>query len=79
MKKSMHTEKELNDKFLNGEIIDYEKMDYSGVNSCHCELPLVFKKQKDWKFIFKDGKDALNDNDIYESLLDKLESDIRGN
>ena len=39
------SEKELNDKFLNGEIIDYEKMDYSGVNSCHCELPLVFKKE----------------------------------
>ena len=38
------SEKELNDKFLNGEIIDYEKMDYSNVNSCHVELPLIFKK-----------------------------------
>ena len=43
------SEKELNDKFLKGEIIDYKSMDYSKVNSCHVELPVLFKKQKDYK------------------------------
>ncbi len=43
------SEKELNDKFLNGEIIDYEKLDYKNINSCHVEIPLVFKKELEYE------------------------------
>lgn len=36
--------KELNDRYLNGEIIDFDKIDFSNINSAHCELKLEFKK-----------------------------------
>jgi len=39
------TEKELNDRFLNGEIIDYENMQYENINACHVEIPVLFKKE----------------------------------
>lgn len=35
--------KGLNDKYLNGEIIDYEALDFSNINSAHCELKYEFK------------------------------------
>jgi len=35
--------KELNDKYLNGEIINYERLDFSNINSAHCELEYKFK------------------------------------
>ena len=37
------TEKELNDKFISGNIIDLKSMDFSGVNGPHKEIKYVFK------------------------------------
>jgi hypothetical protein len=37
------SEKELNDKYLNGEIIDLKSMDFSGVNGPHKEIIYKFK------------------------------------
>ena len=36
--------KELNERYLNNEIIDYEKLDFSGINAAHVELNYQFKK-----------------------------------
>ncbi len=36
--------KELNDKYLNNEIIDYKRIDFSDINSAHCELKYKFKE-----------------------------------
>ena len=37
--------KDLNNRFLNGEIIDYDKIDFSAVvNAAHCEINFEFKK-----------------------------------
>ena len=36
--------KELNDKYLNNEIIDYNSIDFSNIIGCHQELELKFKK-----------------------------------
>ena len=35
--------KELNDKYLGGEIIDYDFIDFSNIRGCHQELELKFK------------------------------------
>jgi hypothetical protein len=35
---------ELNKKYLNGEVIDLEKIDFSNIIGCHQELLLPFKK-----------------------------------
>jgi len=37
---------ELNERYLAGERIDWQAMDYSGVNAAHCELPYVFKRKE---------------------------------
>lgn len=36
--------KELNNKYLSGEIIDFDKLDFSGVIGCHQEMEMGFKK-----------------------------------
>jgi hypothetical protein len=36
--------KELNEKYLNGEIIDFDKIDFSNIVGCHQELKFEFKK-----------------------------------
>ena len=36
--------KELNDKYLKEEIVDYDKIDFSIVDGAHCELEFKFKK-----------------------------------
>jgi hypothetical protein len=36
--------KTLNDRYLNGEIIDLENLSFDGIKSCHHELEYVFKK-----------------------------------
>jgi len=38
------TTKELNDKYLNGEVIDFERMDFSSIIGCHQEIEFKFKK-----------------------------------
>jgi len=38
------TEKELNNKFLNGEVIDLISMDFSYINGPHKEIKYIFKK-----------------------------------
>jgi len=37
------TPQELNKKYLSGEVIDFDKIDFSNINSPHCELNLTFK------------------------------------
>ena len=37
------TTKQLNDKYLNNEIVDYEALDFSSIKGCHQELFLKFK------------------------------------
>ena len=45
-------ERILNDKFLKGDIIDYENMDYTLVNSCHCELEVKFKQRENIAYLY---------------------------
>lgn len=37
--------KEMNDRYLAGEVIDFDKLDFSNVRSCHIEIPMEWKKQ----------------------------------
>ena len=37
---------ELNTKYLNDEIIDFEKLDFSNIIGCHQEIPFIFKNNK---------------------------------
>jgi len=37
------TAKELNDKYINGSVIDYEKLDFTSIKSPHQEIKLEFK------------------------------------
>lgn len=36
--------KEMNDKYLNGYVIDFERIDFNEVDAAHCELNYEFKK-----------------------------------
>jgi hypothetical protein len=36
--------KELNEKYLNNEVIDYNSIDFSSIIGCHQELEFKFKK-----------------------------------
>jgi len=38
------SQKDLNDKYLSGQVIDYDRMDFSNVVGCHQELKMEFKK-----------------------------------
>jgi hypothetical protein len=40
------TAEELNDRFIRGERLDFEGMDFSNVRACHQEIPLVWKGQQ---------------------------------
>ena len=42
--KFSYTPEYLNNKYLDGWILDIDKMDFSGVNDCHCEIEFKFKK-----------------------------------
>ena len=35
---------DLNEKYLKGEIIDYDKLNFLNINSAHCEIEYKFKK-----------------------------------
>lgn len=36
--------KELNEKYLNGEVIDYDALSFENIVGCHQEIPMVFKR-----------------------------------
>lgn len=40
------TAEELNTKYLNNEIIDFEKLDFSNIIGAHQEIPFIFKNNK---------------------------------
>jgi hypothetical protein len=40
-----HSAVQLNERFLGGEAIDIDRLDFSRVNAAHCEIPLLFTRR----------------------------------